>query len=464
MLFAQEVFGLTLDPWQVDALRAYGRGERGISIKACHGPGKTLMAAVMVWHMLLTKFPQKTVATAPSKGQLEDALVATIMGLFGQLTPALRELFVVKKNRIELKAAPDESFFSARTARAENPEALQGVHSDNVLLIADEASGVPEQIFKAAVGSMSGHHATTLLLSNPVRTSGLFFDTHMKPGVREKWHRITISAFDSTRVSAAFVQEVADRYGETSNEYRIRVLGEFPSSDTDTIIPFDLVYSAKQRDIVVPRALPEVWGVDVARFGDDANSLVRRNSIGVLPDILKWEGRDLMQSAGKIKRLYDDTATENRPTAIYVDVIGLGAGVVDRLRELNLPVVGVNVSEASSDPEKYLNLRAELWFLAREWFATLDHTLPSCVGGCDKECLHEQLVSELLIPRYQYTSSGRIQAEPKEAIKKRGHKSPNIADAFVLTMAATPAVLMRGRGANAHVGWNQPVSRGLAVV
>jgi phage terminase large subunit len=391
--------------------------------------------------------------------------VSEVLKWFGRLPAPLQSLYEAKKNRIELREAPDESFFSARTAREENPEALQGIHSDHVLLIADEASGVPEAIYEAAVGSMSGHSATTVLASNPVRTSGLFFDTHNR--LKHQWFTVHVSAFDSSRVSEDFVREVAETYGERSNAYRIRVLGEFPLADADTIIPYELLESARLRDIVVRPDLREVWGLDVARFGDDSNALVRRNKLAVLPDIRVWSGADLMQTAGKVKALYDSLEPSRRPDEILVDVIGLGAGVVDRLRELSLPVRGVNVSETASMSEQYRNLRTELWFKAKEWLQARDRALPRCTDACARNCVHEQLVAELALLRFGYTSTGKLAAEAKSEVKKRGFDSPNIADAFCLTFAGEPAALLHGsKNANTNWGsnWSRPISRGLKVV
>jgi hypothetical protein len=245
VLMAREVFGVeTLDAWQEVALRAYGRGVRRISISSCHGPGKTFVAAMCIWHMLLTKFPQKTVATAPTRAQIFDALFAEVMSWSHRLKPAVRDLFEFKSDRIEHRGGKDDSFFSARTARAEKPEALQGVHSAHVLLIADEASGVPEAIYEAAVGSMSGANATTLLLSNPTRSSGFFYDTHHK--LADMWFRINVGywpdadderkparAYHTKRVVQDFADDVAARYGEDSNAYRVRVLGLFPLADDE---------------------------------------------------------------------------------------------------------------------------------------------------------------------------------------------------------------------------------------
>jgi phage terminase large subunit len=468
LLFAREVLGIEkFDAWQEDVLRDIARGERRISIRACHGVGKTMVAAVAVVYTVCLRFPQKTVVTAPSKAQLEDALVAEVKKWMTKLPPALQTLFTIKQNRIELTAAADESFFSARTARAESPEALQGVHSDPgyVLLIADEGSGVPEAIYEAASGSMSGHNCTTLLLSNPVRSSGFFYDTHHK--LKDMWRTYHVSYKDSSRVSPDFVRDIARRYGENSNAYRIRVLGEFPLADSDTIIPFELIEAARNRDIVVRRDLREVWGLDVARFGDDSNALVRRNKLAVLPDIQVWGGVDLMKTAGRVKRLYDDLEDWQKPDEILVDVIGLGAGVVDRLRELGLPVRGVNVSETASNEEQYRNLRTELWFSVKSWLQARDRALPNCDKPCGTDCVHEQLASELAAVRFGYTSGGKQAAESKAEMKKRGHKSPNVADALCLTFASEPATLIHGSKnslGNTGSDWNKPVRRGLKVL
>ena len=463
MLFVQEVLGVeSVDPWQQDVLRAFGRGERRISIASCPGVGKSAVASWLVLYMLLFRFPQNTVATAPSTPQLEDALVVRIHEWLARMPPVLQSLLEVKKNRIELKARPSESWFSARTAKAESPEAFQGVHSKYTLLIADEASGVPEEIYKAGSGSMTDENATTLLISNPTRSSGFFYDTHHK--LKDMWFRVKVGFKDSPRVTEDFRVDIARRYGEDSNEYRIRVLGEFPKSDLDTIIGRDLVDSARVRDVTIPKRIGFVWGLDVARFGDDENVLIRRSLLHVDPKILVWSKTDLMETVGRVKSEWDECDEWSRPSEILVDEIGLGAGVVDALKRMKMPgteVRGINVGEASSAKEKYLNLRSELWFAARDWLASKNHGLPKCStsGGCAHDCVHERLASELTIPRYKYTMTGKLQIEPKDEIKKRGFKSPNVADSFVLSFAGEPALLM-----DSSQAWNQPLKRNLHYV
>jgi phage terminase large subunit len=464
LLFVVDVLGVTPEKWQRDMLRAFGRGERKISIRSGNGTGKTAFVSWCILYMLLFRYPQNTVATAPSKQQLEDALVVRVLEWFGRLPQPIKDRYEVKKNRIELLEAPATSWFSARTAREEQPEALKGVHSDHVLLVVDEASGVPEAIFAAGKGSMSSTNAQTILISNPHRTSGYFYKTHNQS--KHNWLTLHVKPGESSRVDPTFRQEIIDDWGEDSDEYRVMWLGEFPRQDLNTLIPREHVESARKRDVIVPDGVREIWGLDVARFGDDANALVRRSRLAVSPQIERWAGKDLMETAGRVKARWDETPPHLRPEEILVDEIGLGAGVVDRLMELKLPVRGINVAEASSTADKYRNLRTELWFRARDWLASKNHKLPSCDGGCGRECLHEVLADELLHPRYGYTSTGKMLVEPKDSMKKRGIRSPNVADAFVLTFASEPTTLFHGSGNDRSwsSSWNEPIKRNLSVV
>jgi phage terminase large subunit len=457
VLFVREVFGVEPDPWQGRNLQAFGRSERGIAVKSCHGPGKTALAAWLVWLMLLTRFPQKTVATAPTSAQLAGALVPEVKMWGIRLPPVLLELFDIKAAGIYLKASPSESFFEARTSRAESPEALQGIHADHVLLIADEASGVPEQVFEAAIGSMSGEHCTTLLIGNPVRTSGFFYDTFHK--VRDRWFTTTVSFRDSSRVSAQFVDDVARRYGEDSNAFRVRCLGEFPKSDEDTVIPFEWVETAKGRDIIEHEAR-RVWGLDVARYGSDRSCLTERtHRTAKVLDV--WGEASLMETVGRVKSRWDACPPGGRPALILVDVIGMGGGVVDRLLELGLPVRGINVGESAAMNQKYVRARSELWWRAREWFEKRDVRLEPAESD-NPEDPQELLAAELVVPRFKYNSTGKIQVEPKDGLKQRGFKSPDVADSFVLTFAEDLSAATFGSAGS--LSWGQPIHRGLSIV
>jgi hypothetical protein len=229
----------------------------------------------------------------------------------------------------------------------------------------------------------------------------------------------------SSRVSPNYAKNIADEYGEDSNVFRVRVLGEFPLAEDDAVIPLGWIEDAMVRDIS-PSVEGVVWGLDVARFGDDSTALAKRRGNVLLEPVKEWKKADLMQTVGRVAKEYRETPIGQQPHAINVDVIGLGGGVVDRLRELGLPVRGINVGEqAAMDPLRYMRLRDELWFEARRWFESKAVAMPR----------DDRLAAELIGPKYGHESSGKLKVESKSDMKKRGVRSPNLADAFCLTFA-----------------------------
>lgn len=454
----REIWGIIPDPWQDEVLERWWAGEPRMALAACHGPGKTAVGSWMAWGNLLTRFPQVVTATAPSKAQLEDALMKEMNVWGSRLPPRLRELYKITSTRVELIAAPEESFFTAATARAERPEGVQGKHADHVLVIIDEASGVPEQVFEASAGSMSHHNAQTVLLSNPTRTSGFFFDAFHRN--QNLWWTRRISKDDSPRVTEEFADYIAAQYGRDSDAYRVRVEGEFPRTGTDTVVPYEIAAAAAERIIEPSFNEQPVWGVDPGRHGDDATGLVMRRG-RVVTEVHEWQIPDLMQLAGAIKRKYDDA--EQRPSRILIDEIGMGYGLLDRLREVGLPVKGINVSESPSQEDRFMRLRDELWWGVREWLEGMNVSLPETTGEAGS--LSDKLLAELTAPTYAFSSSGKIKVEGKIDMKKRGHDSPNLADALCLTFAIGAAALRHGsRYGGERSSWNEPLKRNLKMV
>jgi hypothetical protein len=216
-----------------------------------------------------------------------------------------------------------------------------------------------------------------------------------------------------------------DQYGEDSNVYRVRVLGEFPLEEDSVLVPLHLCEAAVGRDVALQRFAP-VWGLDVARFGSDDSALCKRRGNRILAPVTVWRHRDLMQISGLLLREYEDADDEDKPSEILIDSIGLGAGVLDRCRELALPVRGVNVGESpATEGGKYARLRDELWWRTREWFASREVSMPD----------DARLIGELTSVQYKFTSAGKLEVESKDSLRKRGLKSPDVADALVLTFA-----------------------------
>ncbi len=439
-LFIEEVLGWTPYGWQLAVCRDYDNGERRITIRSGHGVGKGWLLAALALHHLLCRFPQKTVCTAPTSSQLFDALWNDIKAFANKLPPLILGLIEVKAERIELRQAPQQSFVSARTSRAEQPEAMQGIRSDGwTLILGDEASGIPEQVFEAGAGSMSGERASTILTGNPLYNSGFFYRTHTSLASMWKVHHV--SCLDVPHISADFIEDMAQRYGRDSAKFAYRVLGEFPKSDENTIIATELVDSAINREVATLPTLPVVWGLDCARGGGDLSALAKRRHNRLLEKVRTFSYPDLMQVVADVVSDYNTTPADDRPVEICVDAIGLGAGVADRLRQIfaveapTCMIRSVNVSEAPAVNNHYLNLRADLWYTARDWFYARDVCIPA------DPLLRDELIS---LRRGRPTNTGKATVESKDAMKDRGLASPNAADAFVLTFAATAAQIYGG--------------------
>ena len=439
-LFAQEVLGATPTDQQWEASKALV-ARRRVSIRSGHGTGKsTFMAWCVLW-FLACYFPAKVPATAPTSHQLEDVLwseIAKWHRVLKERVPVLGEQFEWSSGAFRMKTAPNESFSVARTSRPERPEALQGFHAEHILFLIDEASGVADNVFEVAEGALSTDGAFVVMAANPTRQSGYFFDSHHK--MRGAWAALHWNGEDSPRVSREYIANMKKKYGERSPVYKVRVLGEFVGA-SDGVISLELCESARIREVEAIHSARTIWGVDVARFGDDSSALAKRKGNVQLEPVKEWWGKDTMQLAGLIKAEWDGTPEKQRPASINVDVIGIGAGVVDRLKEQGLPVVGVNVAEAEAvnadsprntkgEPVRQFNrLRDELWWKSREWLEAKDCKL----------CDDDELIAELTTPTYTILSNGLIKVEGKPEMKARGVKSPNRADAWNNTFADLPA-------------------------
>lgn len=393
-----------------------------VAIRSGHGVGKTALESWFILWFLLTHYPCKIPVTANSADQLRDVTWAELAKWLRVLPEELSSQFEINTERLFLKAAPGECFAVSRTASRERPEALQGFHAEHLAFVIEEASGIPDSVFEVAQGALSTPGAKVLMCGNPTRLSGFFYDSFHR--AREKWFTLRVSSEEVPR-ARGHIEDIITRYGQESNAYRVRVQGEFPTTEDEQVIPLELIEAAVGRDVEQTDRYRAVWGLDVARFGDDRTALAKRQGNILLGEIKSWKHKDTMQVVGLVKADFEETPEEDRPSEILVDVIGLGAGVVDRLREQGLPARGVNVGESASVKERYNRLRDELWFRGREWFEKRDCVIPD----------DATLIKELAAPRYEFLSNGKIIVESKQDMKSRGQPSPDVADAFLLTLA-----------------------------
>ncbi len=442
VLFVRTCLQAEPQKWQIEALQNIANHNR-LSVRSGHAVGKTTFLAWTILWFLLTRPDVKIACTANSASQLEQILWSEIQKWHRRMPVGFQNELEFRTDKITIKNAP-ESFCVARTSRRENPEALQGFHSPNMLFIIDEASGVPDIIFEVAQGAMSTHNAKTVMVGNPNRASGFFYDAFNRNA--ESWKTMTVSCADANTVDPNYIEEMKRQYGEDSNVYRVRVLGLPPTTDDNAIMGRTLVESAIGRDVEPTNVMP-VWGIDIARMGADRCALCKRKGNIITEPIRHWGGKDLMETVGLIMAEYESVPYKDRPSEILIDSIGLGAGVVDRLVELDLPARGINVAESSSMSDRYMRLRDELWFKCREWLEQKDCLIPD----------QDELVNELTAVQYEILSSGKFKVESKEQMKKRGYRSPDIADALMLTFAG---LAVRASGSGAGYKFNQRIDYG----
>jgi phage terminase large subunit len=419
------------EPWQTQASGLVAKYDR-VAIRSGHGVGKTAWLARRILWWLSTRAPAKVGCTSPSSSQLFDALWSEIAKWHGRMPPGIRDRLEWKTERVELKDNPNVCFAVAKTARRETPEALAGLHSENMLFLIDEAAGVDDIIFETARGAMSTLGAKTVMTGNPTRLSGYFYDAFHKN--RAHWKTMKVACTESSRTNHKEIEQWKEEYGEDSNFFRVRALGEFPTAEDDVIIPLYMVEAAVVRDVVQIDS-EEIWGLDIARSGSDKCALAKRRG-NVMPEKVKtWRTDDLMVSVGKVKMEYDDVL--KKPELICVDSNGLGAGVADRLSEMGLPVMCINVSESHSSNDRYLRVRDEMWERARAWFFQRD-----CKIAKD-----ETFVGQISLVKWRPTSNGKMKVVTKDEMKlppPRGiGKSPDESEAFVFTFMTGQGIVRK---------------------
>ena len=456
--FAMEILGVA--PWdkQRDVLDAVMRHRR-VAVKSGNGLGKDFTAAVVVLWYLHCHDPAVALSTAPTFRQVRHVLWRQIHRLHRNARVPLGGTLLDTRWDI----AEDRY---ALGLSADGADQFQGFHCPNVLVVVDEAEGVDEEIYEAIDSVMTSRNPTLLLIGNPTSTSGPFFRAfHEERGI---YRNITISALDSPNVrvggtsisgltTARWVEERRQIWGENSDLYRSRVLGEFPKRGEDNLLSMDdinaaiyddcsAVVAGEGRDeddaaggkpalrpteahpfvdlagLFLPGMMPSnygrvVVGVDVARFGNDRTVVLMRRGDRV-ESIKSFARIDTMASVGQVMV----AIREHRPDAVNIDEIGVGSGVVDRLREQGMRVRGVNVSESPRRDRTCANLRAEGYQTLAQRFRDHRIRIPR----------DTELISELVNLRYGYDSRGRLVMQNKRKAKGRGAPSPDKADALML--------------------------------
>ncbi len=432
MAFAREV--LRVRPWrrQAEVLELVAR-HPWVAARSGHKVGKSTSAAVLALWWVLTRPRGRVVLTAPADHQVKNILWPELRRLYRQAaTPLGGKLY--DDHRSGLKYDDGREVLGLTTNEAER---IAGLSSPNLFFVVDEAAGYPEELFEAVFGNLAGG-GKVLLLGNPTRTSGTFYEAfHQK---RDLWATAHISSLESPCITNAepcvpglatpewAVRAKAQWGGEESPIYQVRVLGEFPRQAENAVIGLEVVEAATRRWAETPDGGTLELGVDVARYGDDRSVIFpRRGKKAFKPVVLR--SMDVVEVAGKALEAARALAKPGEKPVVKVDEIGIGAGVADILkRSGEVLVVAVNVAEHAR-AEGYAKLRDQLWFSLRDWLAE---------GGAIPP--EPELEAELVAPTYTFDAQGRAKVEAKDQIKRRLGRSPDLADALALAVwSAKPA-------------------------
>ena len=422
ILGVRSLFGVEPSEQQKKMILAAWPRKCRVARSSCQGAGKTASLTWLTYLFLLTQEDCRILITSPSAQQLNRVFNSELEKWRAKMPPEFARQFIVTRDTVAMKGKEKTQFASLVTASAEHKENLQGGHSENYIILADEASGIDEHIFDVLLGTLgTGVGGRMIMTSNPLRASGRFYETFTTEGMEKTWDLDYFSAHESPIISKDWIQEMADRYGEDSDIYRVRVLGRFPRRASSQFFSSDAVLEAI--DNIVPKSeysyFPKIIGADIARFGDDQTVFVCRQGPKLL-DITTFNGLDTMEVAGKLYEYYQ----EWKASVICIDAIGIGAGVYDRCNQLGLPVHQVVVSQKPTDPRQYFNLRSQLYGMAKIWLE----------NGADLPN-NQDMRKQMLSVEYGYNKKMQLQMLGKKEIKAKGIPSPDIPDSICLTFA-----------------------------
>ena len=427
--------------WQRDVLRAIARHIRAnnapdavlqalrTAVASGRGIGKSALVSWLILWMLSTKIGSSVVVSANSENQLRKVTWGELTKWVAMsinshwwepsatnLAPAAWLTELVER---DLRKGTRYWGAEGKLWSEENPDGYAGVHNhDGMMVIFDEASGIPDGIWSVAAGFFTEPivHRYWFAFSNPRRPSGYFFECfHAK---RDFWTTRQIDSRSVEGTDPAIYQQIIDEHGEDSPQARVEVYGQFPSTGDDQFIGPGVVAEAVRRPRYKDPSAPIVLGVDPARSGADSTVIVARQGRDLVA-IKRYKGDDTMTVVGHVIEAIE----EYKPALVVMDEGGLGYGILDRLNEQRYKVRGVNFGWKSKNPVMWGNKRAELWGAMRDWLRTA--SIPD----------DRQLKTDLTGPKTKPDSSGKMFLESKKDMKARGLASPDAADALACTFA-----------------------------
>jgi phage terminase large subunit len=450
-LFAKIVLGVDLWQTQREILTAVSQHSR-VAVKACHASGKSYAIAIAVLWWLTAHRDGIVVTTAPTWLQVEKVIWGEIKSAV-QRSQLCGKLKFPVPTQTELRLGPQNYAIGLST---DDSSRFQGFHSGHVLIVLDEAPGVRAEVYEAVEGIRAGGQVRVLALGNPTVAGGPFYDAFTSG--RASWRTITINAFDTPNleglpletlrllpqglsendasfqyqprpylVTRRWVYEKLWEWGEDSPLWQSRVLGSFPEQAADSLISLKWLEAARHSKVLPHDEAQLYAGIDVAEAGGDETVCAVRTPSGRIVAMQSWHGN----SRGPVIAFL--TTFKDRLAEINFDRAGVGAYFATDFENFGfININGINVGEATDFPDRYRNLKAQLYWSLRERFQNGE------VSGLDDEVSIAQLASI----RYEINPRGQVQIESKEEARKRGVRSPDRAEALMLAFSdRTPGIL-----------------------
>ena len=416
------------------------RDNRRTAVSGCTASSKTFTASAIVpWWLMMHGNPSRVFTVAPTGRQVE-------INMWGYIPMHIRNASVTIGGEMLGTTWRLDKDWYASGFTSDNPDNVKGIHGKHDLIIFDDGQGIDQEIFRSLELVMAGGGAHFLILFNKDNITGDIFDICHKR--RNIYSIIGISAYDTPNVQTGKqviegmitkeqVEEWIRTYGEDDDFVRVYVRNEFPKQSENVLIPMDWVEKATTREAEKTNT-SIIGGLDVARMGRDQSVLALMRGLHTLP-LYRFTKYDTMEVVSGVRQILDDV----NYTHLYVDEIGIGAGVLDRFNELCYKVDGVNVALGQKEIEdvtqsfvntefyseihryKFLNLRGLVWWLMR---MALDPRNPEAISLPKDNILIEELTSV----RYKIDSGKTIRIEEKELTKIRLKRSPDSADAVCI--------------------------------
>lgn len=410
-------------------------GKIGLSIQSSNGNGKDFLAGIITWHFMSLFRDARGIATANTGDQLKHVYwseVANIRNMALRGDPKDPESknefqvnFEVQSDKMYRKL-PDKQDWGKRhflelvtintkATPDQQAETLAGRHADHMLIVVDEASGIPDPVFKPIDRTLTGKLNLLFMIFNPTQNSGFAIDSHGKNA--DQWVCLQWNAFDSDNVTREQIERLR-KYGENSPAYRIGVLGLPPVANAHSLIPYNFIQEAIDREFDVSEFDPVMCGVDAGGGGDRSVVCVRQG-----PMVQPFRTRQTSDS-DELADWSADELLKAESTVAFVDNIGLGWYLPKALCNRGIdarPADSRSVRDLE-EPDKFLNKRAEMYWDLKRAFEGKAISIPN----------DPELVNELGAIEWENTGN-KVKIRDKKEIRKMLGFSPDKADALAMS-------------------------------